>query len=57
MVRLLRLLIFGHDHVYEIHDKAEMSCQGQVKSRIYVLRCKTCGRMKNHTAGVQDGWA
>jgi uncharacterized Zn finger protein len=45
MFKLFRILIYGHDHKYEIIKERRLESDGAI-GVIYVLRCKNCGDIK-----------
>lgn len=49
MINLIKWLIFGHTHKYEIIDTLETKSDGYVIARTYVMRCKSCGKLKSYT--------
>jgi transcription elongation factor Elf1 len=52
MLGLIYRLVIGTfatcNHDWQCKDELEVECSFSGKNRIYVMRCKKCGDMKNH---------
>ena len=47
MIYLLKLLIFGHIHQWEIHREVRLEDANGDRGSRYILRCKNCGEIKH----------
>jgi hypothetical protein len=50
MIEFLQKILIGHNHEYEVYEKIMVCGEKSVDiiAHIVVLRCKKCGKMKNH---------
>ena len=53
MLRLLKILLMGHEHIWEIEKKYHNALYAKEGDKLpvrhtytYVQRCKTCGKLK-----------
>lgn len=46
MIKLIQWIFMGHSHKYEQVEVCELTTQGRVVGKIYVMRCESCGSMK-----------
>ena len=47
--------IFGLcEHQYETVDECTLKRNGIVKGKVYVQKCKLCGKMHNHVLNVEE---
>jgi hypothetical protein len=46
MIRLIQWLIYGHIHKYEQVEAGNLTREGKVFGKLYVMRCESCGKMK-----------
>lgn len=48
MLKLLQLLFIGHCHKWENKEESIAKEHGRTIGKIIVMRCETCGKLKNH---------